>query len=68
MAAKLTAHTVCCRNLLRELAFQHEGAFNYAVRRIVLPNATISLPVATLQTDAMDDRPRWELQLATIFA
>lgn len=48
--------------------YQNGGMFNYAVRRIVLPNGTIALPdFAALQTDSMGDRPRPELSFAKIF-
>ncbi|MBC7971728.1 MAG: Uma2 family endonuclease [Verrucomicrobia bacterium] len=48
--------------------YQNQGVFDYAVRRIVLPNATIALPdLAASQGNGLDDRPRLELQLATLF-
>lgn len=48
--------------------YQNLGLFNYAVRRIFLPNATIALPdFAASQGNGLGDRPRLELQLATIF-
>ena len=47
--------------------YQNGDMFNYAVRRISLPNATIALPMATTQRDGTTDRPALELQLAKLF-
>ncbi len=47
--------------------YQNGATFNYAVRRISLPNGTIALPLATTQSDGTSDRPALELQLAKLF-
>lgn len=47
--------------------YQNLETFNYAVRRISLPNGTIALPLVTGQESGDSDRPALELQLAKLF-
>lgn len=48
--------------------YQNGDRFDYAVRRIVLPQGAIALPeLSEPQPDALGDRPRLELSLAQIF-
>ena len=47
--------------------YQNLETFNYAVRRISLPNGRIALPLVTVEGDGASDRPTLELQLVKLF-